>query len=104
MVQWREDVRTRTQEKQWQEYARQAWDISPTLAIFLPSWLNCSPALVSEVSRLTRANPTKVCGIPQALDYFLSDDMLEKDRCVSFVDECSMCSIYCSSVRSCRTC
>jgi len=76
---WRDDVRTRTQEKQWREYARHAWDISPTLAVFLPSWLNCSPALVNEVSRLVRSSPTKVCNISQALDYFLSEDMLEKD-------------------------
>jgi phosphatidylinositol 4-kinase len=76
---WRDDVRTRTQEKQWREYARHAWDISPTLAVFLPSWLNCSPALVSEVSRLVRSSPTKVCNIAQAMDYFLSEDMIEKD-------------------------
>ena len=57
---WRDDVRTRTLGKQWTEYARHAWDISPTLAVFLPTWLNNSPVLVSEVSRLVRAAPTKV--------------------------------------------
>ena len=57
---WRDDVRTRTLGKQWTEYARHAWDISPTLAVFLPTWLNNSAVLVSEVSRLVRASPTKV--------------------------------------------
>ena len=76
---WRDDVRTRTLGKQWAEYARHAWDISPTLAVFLPTWLNNSAVLVSEVSRLVRAAPTKVCHIPQAVDFFLSEEMLEKD-------------------------
>jgi phosphatidylinositol 4-kinase len=76
---WRDDVRTRTLTKQWTEYARHAWDICPTLAVFLPSWLNNSAILVAEVSRLVRSAPTKVCHIPQAIDYFLSEDMLEKD-------------------------
>merc|ERR1719402_1631225 len=76
---WRDDVRTRTLGKQWAEYARHAWDISPTLAVFLPTWLNNSAVLVSEVSRLVRASPTKVCHIPQAVDFFLSEEMLEKD-------------------------
>merc|ERR1711899_715574 len=66
---WRDDVRSRTLGKQWAEYARHAWDISPTLAA----------VLVSEVSRLVRAAPTKVCHIPQAVDFFLSEEMLEKD-------------------------
>ena len=77
--------------KQWTEYARHAWDISPTLAVFLPSWLNCSATLVQvilillnscylllaqAVSRLVRSSPTRVCHIPQAVDYFLSEEML----------------------------
>jgi len=76
---WREDIQNRTQDKQWRENAKHAWEISPTLAVFLPTWLNNSSALVSEVCRLTRECPTKVCHIPQALDFFLSDEMLEKD-------------------------
>jgi len=76
---WREDVQNRTQPKQWKENAKHAWEISPTLAIFLPTWLNNSLSLVAEVCRLTRTNPTSVCHIPQAIDYFLSDEMLEKD-------------------------
>ena len=43
------DVRTRTLSKQWTEYARHAWDIAPTLAVFLPAWLNSSAVLVAEV-------------------------------------------------------
>ena len=60
-------------------FLRDSWDISPTLAVFLPSWINCSPALGLEVSRLVRCAPTKVCHLAQALDYFLTEDMLERD-------------------------
>ena len=28
---WREDIQSRTMEKQWREYAKHAWDIAPTL-------------------------------------------------------------------------
>ena len=61
VIKRREDVRLKTQEKQWREYARDAWEISPTLAVFLPSWVNLpTQHLVQEVSRLVRTNPTKV--------------------------------------------
>ena len=124
VAKWREDIHTRTGDKQWRENANHAWHISPTLAVFLPIWLNNSPVggitfllcifilcnfqtkknnaiqvmnpsmfqvfynlinhsycqvLVSEVCKLTSSQPTKVTHIPQALDFFLSDEMLEKD-------------------------
>ena len=79
VIKRREDVRLKTQDKKWREHARDAWDISPTLAVFLPSWINCSPALALEVSRLVRSHPTKVCHLSQALDYFLTEEMLERD-------------------------
>ena len=60
VIKRREDVRLKTGDKKWREYARDSWDISPTLAVFLPSWINCSPALPLEVSRLVRCAPTKV--------------------------------------------
>ena len=59
VIKRREDVRLKTGDKKWREYARDSWDISPTLAVFLPSWINVSPALALEVSRLVRCNPTK---------------------------------------------
>ena len=33
-------VRLRLPDKSWREYARNAWDISPSLAVFLPQRLN----------------------------------------------------------------
>ena len=79
VVKRREEVKLKTGDKTWHEYARDAWDISPTLAIFLPTWISFSTPLATEVSRLVRTNPTKVCHLPRAMDHFLTEDMLEKD-------------------------
>ena len=35
-----EDVRQRQSEKQWREHIRNAWEISPALAVFLPQRIN----------------------------------------------------------------
>ena len=79
VIKRKDDVRDKTNDKVWREYARDAWEITPTLAVFLPTWINFSQALALEVSRLVRANPNKVCHLSQALDFFLTEDMLEKD-------------------------
>ena len=72
-------VRLRLPDKSWREYARNAWDISPSLAVFLPQRLNCSTMLEAEVSRLVRLRPEDVCHIPRALDFFLTKEALESD-------------------------
>ena len=74
-----EEVRLRLPDKSWREYARNAWDISPSLAVFLPQRLNCSTMLEAEVSRLVRLRPEDVCHIPRALDFFLTKEALESD-------------------------
>ena len=76
---WREDVRGRTGEKQWREYVRHAWDISPTLAVFLPTWLNNSPAMETEVAKLVRINPIKVRHLSQALEFFITEESITND-------------------------
>ena len=67
-----EEVRLRLPDKSWREHARNAWDISPSLAVFLPQRLNSSAMLEAEVSRLVRLRPEDVCHIPRALDFFLT--------------------------------
>ena len=79
VIKRRDEVKLKTGEKSWREYARDAWDISPTLAVFLPAWVSFSLPLQAEVSRLVRSNPTRVCHLPKAMDHFLTEDMLEKD-------------------------
>ncbi len=55
-----EEVRARNVEKSWREHARNAWDVAPALAVFLPQRLNSSTVLEKEVSRLVRINPEQV--------------------------------------------
>ncbi|XP_046360282.2 phosphatidylinositol 4-kinase alpha-like isoform X1 [Haliotis rufescens] len=66
-------------EKQWRETARIAWDISPALAVFLPSRFRQSEALVKEVTRLVRTNPEAVCHIPDALSFLVTAQSVEAD-------------------------
>ncbi len=74
-----EEVRARMLEKSWREHARNAWDVSPALAVFLPQRLNSSTVLEREISRLVRANPEQVSHLPRALDFFLTKEALESD-------------------------
>lgn len=55
-------------EKQWKDNVRTAWEISPSLAIFMPKRLNtmpAAPAIEKELTRLVRSHPEAVCHIPQ---------------------------------------
>ena len=80
-----EDVRLKQTDKQWKDNVRNAWDISPTFAIFLPKRLNtvnsvnAASAIERELSRLVRTHPEAVSHIPQALDYFLTKESVEND-------------------------
>lgn len=66
-------------EKSWKDSVRLAWEISPTLAIYLPTRFNNSEAVVNEVCRLVRLHPTKVSHIPDALKYLISSDTILHD-------------------------
>ena len=77
-----EDVRLKQTEKQWKDNVRNAWDISPTFAIFLPKRLNtvnADAAIDRELTRLVRTHPEAVNHIPQALHYFLTKESVEND-------------------------
>ncbi|KAL5017409.1 hypothetical protein ScPMuIL_006998 [Solemya velum] len=66
-------------EKLWRETARMAWDISPTLAVYLPSRLHTADALYKEVMRLVRLNPECVSHIPEAIWYLVTVHSIEAD-------------------------
>lgn len=70
---WREQ---QFNERQWKETARLAWEISPTLAVFLPCRFKNSDSLRNEVSRLVRLYPLSVCHIPDALQYLITSDSI----------------------------
>lgn len=88
-----EEVRLRLPDRSWREYARNSWDISPALAVFLAQRLNSSPVLEREVSRLVRSAPEEVLHLPRALDFFLTKETLENDAkelpCVLTWSRCS---------------
>ncbi|KAK6191311.1 hypothetical protein SNE40_003034 [Patella caerulea] len=66
-------------DKQWKELARLSWDISPILAVFLPSRFRNSLALVKEVTLLVRIHPEAVCHIPEAINFLVTAESLEAD-------------------------
>ncbi|XP_062588022.1 phosphatidylinositol 4-kinase alpha-like isoform X3 [Saccostrea cucullata] len=66
-------------ERQWREYARIAWDISPVLAVYLPHRLKTSETLRREVMRLVRLNPGAVRHIPEAIHFLVSAQSVEAD-------------------------
>jgi phosphatidylinositol 4-kinase len=79
----------RQMDKQWKEIMRNAWDISPALAVYLPERLLSRASSVDdtvrntvierELTRLVRNNPELVSHIPKALDYFLTKESIEND-------------------------
>ncbi|KAF8787808.1 Phosphatidylinositol 4-kinase alpha like protein [Argiope bruennichi] len=73
---WRSQPMT---DKTWKETARLAWEISPALAVYLPTRFNNSEALASEVSRLVQCNPASVSHIPEALQYLTTSEGIMND-------------------------
>ncbi|XP_046963733.1 phosphatidylinositol 4-kinase alpha isoform X2 [Vanessa cardui] len=65
-------------ERIWRDYTKLAWDISPTLAVFLPERLK-NEGIVSEIKRKVQLQPTAVCHVPQALKYLVTTETLLND-------------------------
>lgn len=63
-------------DKSLRENTRLAWEISPTLCVFLPVRLKNSDCIVKEVCRLVRSNPMAVSHIPEALQYLVTTEAL----------------------------
>lgn len=61
------------------EIARLAWDISPTLAVYLSRRFNNTEALKLEITRLVRLNPGAVSHLPEALQYLTLPDSVVND-------------------------
>ncbi|XP_053617223.1 phosphatidylinositol 4-kinase alpha isoform X3 [Plodia interpunctella] len=72
---WRSKPNT---DRTWRDYAKLAWDISPTLAIFLPERLK-NEGITAEIRRKVQAQPTSVCHVPQALKYLVTTETLLND-------------------------
>ncbi|CAK1541773.1 unnamed protein product [Leptosia nina] len=72
---WRSKPNT---ERTWRDYTKLAWDISPTLAVFLPERLK-NDSIVAEIKRKVQSHPTSVCHVPQALKYLVTTETLLND-------------------------
>ncbi|XP_065168456.1 phosphatidylinositol 4-kinase alpha isoform X3 [Atheta coriaria] len=73
---WRAKTLT---EKQWQDYTRLAWDISPVLAVYLPDRLKSNDSIINEIKHQIMQNPVAVQHIPEALQYFATTDAILSD-------------------------
>ncbi|KAL0867906.1 hypothetical protein ABMA27_008587 [Loxostege sticticalis] len=72
---WRSKPNT---DRTWKDYAKLAWDISPTLAVFLPERLKAE-SIAAEIRRKVLAQPIAVCHVPQALKYLVTTETLLGD-------------------------
>ncbi|XP_050307106.1 phosphatidylinositol 4-kinase alpha isoform X2 [Anthonomus grandis grandis] len=66
-------------EKQWREYTRLAWDISPVLAVHLPARFKTNEAIIGEIKAQVHANPTRVTHVPEALQYLATTEAFLAD-------------------------
>ncbi|KAH9426521.1 Phosphatidylinositol 4-kinase alpha [Dermatophagoides pteronyssinus] len=66
-------------ERNLRDLVRLAWNISPSLAVFLPARFK-NNEIVQEISRLVQIYPMAVCHIPEALDYLVTSDMILNER------------------------
>ncbi|XP_060518279.1 phosphatidylinositol 4-kinase alpha [Cylas formicarius] len=72
--------RTKTvTEKQWQDYTRLAWDVSPVLAVYLATRFKTNEAIVGEIKNQVQANPTAVSHVPEALQYLATTEAILTD-------------------------
>ncbi|XP_066584253.1 phosphatidylinositol 4-kinase alpha isoform X2 [Prorops nasuta] len=71
--------RAKAMNDKWREYTRLAWEISPTLAVFLPIRLKNSNIIIKEICGLVRLKPVPVMHVSEALQYLVTTDTLLND-------------------------
>ena len=65
--------------KNWSSNTSLAWDISPTLCVYLPSRLNNVSGIENELKRLVRHNPLPVSHLPDALFFLATSENILSD-------------------------
>ncbi|GMT18880.1 hypothetical protein PFISCL1PPCAC_10177 [Pristionchus fissidentatus] len=83
---------SRTEQKVLKDSAKLAWQISPEVAIALPSRFRGSGPMRSVIEVLVRSNPSLVCHLPDALPLFLADNNVFESSDMSHVLTWSRCS------------
>lgn len=76
---WRIQTISQTTERSTREMVRLTWDISPTLAVYLPHRFKNSDVIIDELSKLVKSQPSTVSHIPDALQYLATPAELVKD-------------------------
>lgn len=66
-------------ERNLKETTRLAWNISPNLAVFLPSRFK-NVEIVQEITRLVQLYPMSVCHIPEAIEYLVTTELILQER------------------------
>lgn len=74
---WRSQAVT---DRATRDVARLSWEMSPTLAVYIPCRFKTSETIGAEVSRLVQQNPTAVCHLPEALQYLATPDSVLNDN------------------------
>ncbi|KAF8358748.1 hypothetical protein PRIPAC_93743, partial [Pristionchus pacificus] len=83
---------SRTEQKVLKDTAKLAWQISPEVAIALPSRFRGTNLMRSVIEELVRSNPSIVCHLPDALPLFLADSNVFETSDMSHVLTWSRCS------------
>lgn len=79
---WQTQTASQTTERQAsaiREHVKLAWEISPTLAVYLPHRFKSSSIVTEELSKLVKLQPTLVSHIPEAIQYLITPNDLVKD-------------------------
>lgn len=76
---WRLQTLSQTTERSIRELVKLAWEISPTLAVYIPHRFKSSDVIVDELSKLVKCQPSAVSHIPEALQYLATPAELIKD-------------------------
>lgn len=76
---WRVQTISQTTERSTRELVKLAWDLSPSLAVYLPHRFKSSEVIINELSKLVKSQPSTVSHIPEALQYLATPADLVKD-------------------------
>ncbi|CAD6198558.1 unnamed protein product [Caenorhabditis auriculariae] len=82
----------RTETRVLRDSAKLAWEISPELAVYLPTRFRTSEALRLAVQQMIRMQPEAVCHLPDALPLFLGETTVFESADISHVLTWARCS------------